>query len=89
MDRQESDLASLSQLNELIIRRMRSGVIVVDDRNQIQRINESAWHLLGQPSPTRKDLNGISPSLALRVNEWRAGHATNLQPIAWPRASRK
>ncbi|MCC6561665.1 MAG: two-component sensor histidine kinase [Xanthomonadales bacterium] len=82
MDRQESDLASLSQLNELIIRRMRSGVIVVDDRNQIQRINESAWHLLGQPSPTRKDLNGISPSLALRVNEWRAGHATNLQPIA-------
>ncbi len=82
MERQESDLASLSQLNELIIRRMRSGVIVVDDRNQIQRINESAWHLLGQPSPTRKDLNGITPPLAQRVNEWRAGHATNLQPLA-------
>lgn len=82
MDRQETDLASLSQLNELIIRRMRSGVIVVDGRNQIQRINESAWHLIGQPSPTRKDLNGISPPLALRVNEWRAGHATNLKPLA-------
>lgn len=81
MDRQESDLASLSQLNELIIRRMRSGVIVVDDRNQIQRINESAWHLLGQPSPTRKDLNGINPTLSMRVNEWRAGHAANLQPL--------
>ena len=82
MDRQESDLASLSQLNELIIRRMRSGVLVVDDRNQIQRINESAWHLLGQPSPTRKDLNGISPPLSQRINEWRAGHATNLQPLS-------
>jgi two-component system sensor histidine kinase PilS (NtrC family) len=82
MDRQESDLASLSQLNELIIRRMRSGVIVVDGRNLIQRINESAWHLLGQPSPTRKDLNGISPPLAQRVNEWRAGHATNLMPLS-------
>ncbi len=82
VDRQESDLASLSQLNELIIRRMRSGVLVVDDRNQIQRINESAWHLLGQPSPTRKDLNTINPSLSLRINEWRSGQASNLQPMA-------
>jgi two-component system sensor histidine kinase PilS (NtrC family) len=82
MDRQESDIASLSQLNELIIRRMRSGVIVVDDRNQIQRINESAWHLLGQPSPTRKDLNGIHPALARRINEWRSGQLANPQPLA-------
>ena len=82
MDRQESDLASLSQLNELIIRRMRSGVLVVDGDNRIQRINESAWHLLGQPSPTRKDLNSINPELAQRIREWRGGRAANPQPMA-------
>lgn len=82
VDRQESDIASLSQLNELIIRRMRSGVLVVDDRNLIQRINESAWHLLGQPSPTRKDLNDINPALAMRINEWRGGRVASAQPLS-------
>lgn len=82
MDRQESHLASLSQLNELIIRRMRSGVLVIDDQNRIQRINESAWHLLGQPSPTRKDLTEINPALAGRVDLWRSGQTTNPQPLS-------
>jgi two-component system sensor histidine kinase PilS (NtrC family) len=82
VDRQESDIASLSQLNELIIRRMRSGVLVVDGRNQIQRINESAWHLLGQPSPTRKDLHQINPALAQRIGTWRDGQSDGAQPLA-------
>lgn len=82
MDRQESDLASLSQLNELIIRRMRSGVLVIDHGNKIQRINESAWYLLGQPSPTRKDLNEINPPLASRADEWRRGNTSNSQPLS-------
>jgi two-component system sensor histidine kinase PilS (NtrC family) len=82
VDRQESDLASLSQLNELIIRRMRSGVLVVDGRKQIQRINESAWHLLGQPSPTRKDLGEINPALARRIDAWRGGQSADPEPLS-------
>src|SRR5690606_17854989 len=45
-----AEVASVAQLNELIIRRMRTGVLVVDAAGAIQLVNEAAWHLLGQPS---------------------------------------
>jgi two-component system sensor histidine kinase PilS (NtrC family) len=67
------DLANLSQLNELIIRRMRTGVLVVDAGNQIQLSNEAAWNLLGQPSPNEQYLGTLSPPLARRLADWQRG----------------
>lgn len=46
------DLLNLEQVNDLIIRRMKTGVLLVDDANHILRINESAWHLIGNPRRT-------------------------------------
>ena len=46
------DLLNLAQVNELIIRRMKTGVLLVDDANRIHQINESAWMLMGNPAPT-------------------------------------
>ena len=43
------DLANLTALNEHIIERMQSGVLVVDDTGNIRLINEAAWRLLGNP----------------------------------------
>jgi two-component system sensor histidine kinase PilS (NtrC family) len=51
-EQRSTDLANLSQVNELIIRRMKTGVLLVDDANRIHQINESAWMLLGNPAPT-------------------------------------
>jgi two-component system sensor histidine kinase PilS (NtrC family) len=42
-----SDLANLAQVNDLIIRRMRTGVLVVDDANIIHHINYSGCLVLG------------------------------------------
>lgn len=69
--KQEIDLANLTELNELIIRRMRTGVIVVDGANQIHAMNESAWHLTGQPAPDLRLLNDVSLTLAQRLRQWR------------------
>jgi two-component system sensor histidine kinase PilS (NtrC family) len=67
------DLANLAQLNELIIRRMRTGVLVVDASNQLQLSNEAAWNLLGQPSPTEQYLGTLSPTLSRRLADWQRG----------------
>lgn len=65
------DLANLSQVNELIIRRMRTGVLLVDDANHIYQINESAWLLLGTPPAQQRDLGSLAPELSRRLFHWR------------------
>ncbi|MBS0488254.1 MAG: two-component sensor histidine kinase, partial [Proteobacteria bacterium] len=65
------DLANLAQINELIIRRMKTGVLVVDDANRVHRWNESAWALIGNPKPGQRDLGSIAPELSRRLYHWR------------------
>ncbi|MGO4703471.1 sensor histidine kinase [Dyella sp. 2RAB6] len=64
------DLANLAQVNELIIRRMKTGVMLVDDANRIHQINESAWMLLGNPSADQRDLGRVAPELSRRLYHW-------------------
>lgn len=65
------DLANLAELNEHIIERMQSGIIVVDEKGGIRLINEAAWMLLGNPTvnPTGR-LEQIAPNLAARHQAW-------------------
>lgn len=66
------DLANLSQVNELIIRRMKTGVLLVDEGNRIHQLNESAWMLMGNPSAEQRDLGSLAPELSRRLYHWRA-----------------
>ena len=43
------DLANLAKLNEHLINRMDSGIMVVDDAGSIRMINLAAWSLLDKP----------------------------------------
>jgi two-component system, NtrC family, sensor histidine kinase PilS len=70
-ERRGVDLASLEQINELIIHRMRSGVLVVDANNRIRQTNEAAWYLLGNPPVNERNLKVISPPLTERLERWR------------------
>ncbi|MDR2011585.1 MAG: two-component sensor histidine kinase [Rhodanobacter sp.] len=65
------DLLNLEQVNDLIIQRMTTGVLLVDAENQVLRINESAWHLIGHPSPSQRALGAIAPELLRRLQHWR------------------
>jgi two-component system sensor histidine kinase PilS (NtrC family) len=69
-EQRSTDLANLSQVNELIIRRMKTGVLLVDDANRIHQINESAWMLLGNPSADQRDLGRLAPELSRRLYHW-------------------
>ncbi|HEX21819.1 MAG TPA: PAS domain-containing protein, partial [Chromatiales bacterium] len=67
------DLANLAQLNQHVIQRMQSGIIVVDANNRIRLMNESAWHMLGLPllgGSTNKQLKLVSAELAEQLAAW-------------------
>ena len=81
-ERREIDFENLTQLNDLIIRRMRTGVIVVDASNRIHRINESAWQLLGNPSPARRELGDVAPELSRRLYQWRNARKSDAMPVS-------
>ncbi|MBS0462539.1 MAG: HAMP domain-containing histidine kinase [Proteobacteria bacterium] len=65
------EVDTFARVNEMIIRRMRTGLIAVDSGNTIRLCNESAWYLLGNPSPERKALGDVAAELALRLWRWR------------------
>jgi two-component system sensor histidine kinase PilS (NtrC family) len=77
-----TDLANLAQVNDLIIRRMRTGVLLVDDANHIHQINESAWMLVGNPGVEQRDLGSVAPELSRRLYHWRTTHEHDPTAVA-------
>ncbi len=80
-ERQALELTRLEQINELIIRRMRSGVLAVDKDSRIQLMNESAWFLLGSPGGQQKMLAEVSPELDGALEEWRSNPSRENGPV--------
>jgi len=82
------DLANMAQLNEHVIKRLQSGVIVVDKNNRIRLMNESAWHMLGLPdyeasgNPT---LQSVSDELDEHMTRWQQTQSSQ-PPIFRPGA---
>ncbi|NOR20952.1 MAG: hypothetical protein GQ538_12795 [Xanthomonadales bacterium] len=70
-EQKADEFTRLGQINELIIRRMRSGVLAVDANNRIQLMNESAWFLLGSPKPEDKMLPKVAPQLNTALEDWQ------------------
>jgi two-component system sensor histidine kinase PilS (NtrC family) len=81
-ERRGLDLANLSQVNELIIRRMKTGVLLVDDANHIHQINESAWTLLGNPALDKRNLGEVAPELSRRLYHWRTTNRADITAVA-------
>ena len=94
-ERRGGELADLAAVNELIIRRMRTGVLVVDGDGGIRLANEAAVLQLGDRGGRRR-LADIVPALAERLDQWlRTGHSDDTplrlgteQPEVLPRFAR-
>lgn len=74
-ERRGEEVASLAQLNELIIRRMRTGVVAVDGSERIVLANAVARRLFGTEGQggAEERLTSWSPELARLVRRWRTG----------------
>ena len=69
----DQNLASLAQMNEQVIDRMESGVIVVGDEDgRIRLLNQSAWRLMGDPVIQHPiALSEFSSDLYTSYSVWR------------------
>ncbi len=66
------DLANLAELNEYIIQHLRESIVVVDSRDRIRLINESAARYLGAPGNAYgMTLRDVSPQLEDATQHWR------------------
>lgn len=80
--RRTAEVANLVEINELIIRRMRTGVLVVDADNRITLANEAASLLLGDGAGTgAAALTQAAPELARRLQRWRNGWDVDDSPM--------
>ena len=80
-EQKSDELKRLGQINELIIRRMRSGVLAIDAKNRIQLMNESAWFQLGSPKPENKMLPRVAPQLHTALEDWQENPSLKTVPI--------
>jgi two-component system sensor histidine kinase PilS (NtrC family) len=80
------DLANLSQINELVIRDMQDGILVVDGDGRIRQSNPRAAQLLGPlPSGRWPSIGDYAPEIARLLEGWRRGSDTTFMQL---RASR-
>ena len=77
-----SQVANMAEVSELIIRRMRTGVLLVEGNGEIRLANEAAMLQLGNSGEGRRTLATAAPELARRLHRWQHdgdGEPTPLQ----------
>ncbi len=81
------DLANLSQINELVIRDMQDGILVVDAQGRIRQSNPRAAQLLGAlPGGRWPSLGAYAPEIARLLERWRKGSETTFMQLRAPRS---
>jgi two-component system sensor histidine kinase PilS (NtrC family) len=74
------DLANLAQLNEHVIQRMQSGILVIDSKGRIRLSNNSAWVMLDVVAMREnQSLESVSPQLSAQLVLWKNDHL-NIEP---------
>ncbi|MEO5693574.1 MAG: ATP-binding protein [Usitatibacter sp.] len=82
------DLANLSQINELVIRDMQDGILVVDEQGRIRQHNPRATQLLGPLPINRQPLVAdFAPEIAGLLEAWRKGSETTFMQLRTPRVA--
>jgi two-component system, NtrC family, sensor histidine kinase PilS len=78
------DLANLSEINDYVIQHMRSGVLVVDEADQIRMFNGAAANALNLSNPGRSSLTDAAPRLKGELHAWRRGDQRRPAPFVSP-----
>lgn len=77
------DLANLSQVNEQIIKRMQSGVIVCDRKGIVRAVNPPTRRFFGFTDQRIEGalLATVSPELATQLTQWNANPANHARQL--------
>ncbi|MHC8323925.1 sensor histidine kinase [Pseudomonas sp. GB2N2] len=69
-EQRASEVVGLEVLNALILQRMRTGILVLDDQRRVQLANHSALTLLGRDTLEGQRIDDCSPTLVERLQLW-------------------
>ncbi len=75
-------LLEMAQLNQLIIQRMRTGVLVLDSKHRVLLSNQAATQLNNKAFESNASLIRQSPELDKRLRQWRANPQQRAQAMA-------
>ncbi|WP_130930263.1 PAS domain-containing protein, partial [Pseudomonas sp. Sample_24] len=70
VEQKASEVIGLEALNALILQRMRTGILVLDDQRRVQLANHSALTLLGFDRLEGRLIDELLPSLVERLHLW-------------------
>nr|WP_269137691.1 ATP-binding protein [Pseudomonas sp. MMS21 TM103] len=79
-EQRAADVASLENLNALILQRMRTGILVLDEQHRVLLANQGTLQLLGREALTGKILDPHCPELVKRLQQWL--HNPTLRPAS-------
>lgn len=79
-EQRAADVASLENLNALILQRMRTGILVLDEQHRVLLANQGTLQLLGRDALTGKILDPHCPELVKRLQQWL--HNPTLRPAS-------
>jgi two-component system sensor histidine kinase PilS (NtrC family) len=82
-ERRGAEATHLAEINELIIRRLRTGVLLVDGLGRLRVANEAASLLLGSIDDAHghRELAIAMPELARRLEQWRTDGKPDDTPL--------
>ncbi|MBQ13403.1 MAG: PAS domain-containing sensor histidine kinase [Gammaproteobacteria bacterium] len=92
-DKQAGDILKLEKLNNEIIQRMRTGVVVVNSEQRIMSMNSAASLMLAssQEQETSKGYSQdrLPTAMNSQLEKWKSNTARHLRPIQMPNSSKQ
>ncbi|WP_338522610.1 ATP-binding protein [Pseudomonas batumici] len=71
-EQRASDVTNLEELNALILQRMRTGILVLDEQRRVQLANQGALRLLGEQDLNGRVIDAFSLELVERLHAWQS-----------------
>ncbi len=84
------DLANLAQINELVIRDMQDGFVVVDEAGVIRQHNPQSATMVGSLTrSTGRTLDDVAPQISNCLADWRSDHERIFPIMRDPQSQRE
>lgn len=76
-----ADVNKLQNLNQLIVQRMRTGILVVDVDGHVKMTNQAAAEFLQAASPQQTNDKTLSPALQSQLEHWQQNPEVGAKPF--------
>jgi two-component system, NtrC family, sensor histidine kinase PilS len=76
-----ADVSKLQNLNQLIVQRMRTGILVVDVDGHIKMMNQAAAEFLQADRSRQADGNALNPTLQNQLDDWKKNPDISAKPF--------